>query len=55
MGVRLNENLLAILVVVLALYLATYDGTHADILREVIYAYLGFLLGKRWNPQERRK
>ena len=54
-GGRLNENLVAILIVALAIYLNSAALPHADILREIIYVYLGFLVGKRYNPQERRQ
>lgn len=43
----LNENLLAVLIVILALALTALGLDNGDLVKSVVAAYLGFLIGKR--------
>jgi hypothetical protein len=43
----LNENLLALLISALAVSLAYFDNARSGVLESVIYAFLGYLVGKR--------
>lgn len=47
MGGKLNENLLAILLALLAVYLVYVDTSSTDVVKTIIYSILGYLIGKR--------
>lgn len=51
----LNENLIAILIAALAVILVIFDLDNGDIIKSVISAYLGFLVGQRTRNNTRRK
>ena len=60
----LNENVIAIAIVVLAISLAYFGLDDGSFIKSVVSAYLGFLTAKRiesnrqlksWNGKERRK
>ena len=51
----LNENLVALIIATLAVILAVLDLDNGDIIKSVISAYLGFLLGQRTRNTVRKK
>ena len=51
----LNENLIAVIIAALAVILAILDLDNGDIIKSVISAYLGFLLGQRTRNTVRKK
>ena len=50
----LNENLIAIIVASLAVVLVVLDLDNGDIIKSVISAYLGFLVGQRTRSTNRK-
>ena len=51
----LNENLVALIIATLAVILVVLDLDNGDIIKSVITAYLGFLLGQRTRNTVRKK
>ena len=51
----LNENLIAVIIATLAVILAILDLDDGDIIKSVITAYLGFLIGQRTRNTVRKK
>ena len=50
----LNENLIAVLIAALAIVLTILDLDNGDIIKSVISAYLGFLVGQRTRSTNRK-
>lgn len=53
--IMLNENLITIIIAALAVVLVVFDLDNGDIIKSVISAYLGFLVGQRTRNNTRRK
>lgn len=51
----LNENLIATIIATLAIILTILGLDNGDIIKSVISAYLGFLLGQRIRNTVRKK
>ena len=51
----LNENLVALIIATLAVVLVVLDLDNGDIIKSVITAYLGFLIGQRTRNTVRKK
>ena len=50
----LNENLVALIIATLAVILVVLDLDNGDIIKSVISAYLGFLVGQRTRSTNRK-
>ena len=51
-GTNVNENLIAVLIVLMAIGLASLGLDDGSLVKTVVSAYLGFLVGKRYPGKE---